>query len=179
MKYRSLCIALFLLGGTSHISACEPENENTEKTSQPFKCTKFFLPAEKTMYSYETLFENSDIPKFIYRFFKHALLEKEYSYGEPCCFYWHPCRPITFSDIDNYTESLYFCMTRAKSGAYKVAFKDNYGEMSEAIQKLIEKDSEILKDKPFKLKVTSYLQEGLYRCEYDEQRGKLVIKKKG
>ncbi len=135
MKYRSLYIALFLLGGTTHIFACEPEKEK----------------AQERIVMYECLFnKNIQYPmaKFIRLFFKGVYIEDQDN-EERCDFYWHPNQPMDMKtarkcEIGGW---VHLWMRHYKKG-YEIYFKELHEEY---IQEKTHKDQEIAIEAKVKL----------------------------
>ncbi len=122
MKYRSLYIVLFLLGGTTqHIFACEPENDEARE--------------QKRIEIYKLLFEDTTnrIPKFVEGFFKGAIIA--HTEENKCEFYWHPTKKTdpTKKEFDKFV-----WMNRYQKG-YDIYFKELH---KEALAEIVYQDQE-------------------------------------
>ncbi len=110
MKYRSLYIVLFLLSGTSHIFACEPENDEARK--------------QKRIKMYQRLFtkrlfikgNEHRMSEFVEGFFKEARIINP-TRTDKCEFYWHPTQMTPTLEDDKYV------WMNPYNGGYDIYFK--------------------------------------------------------
>ena len=135
MKYRSLYIVLFLLGGTLHISAAEPEKDKPDFLTEQVR-------KKKRVKMYQCLFDQENtyrMPEFVDRFFKSALIYNR-NKSDRCDFYWDPNKPMDMKTAQECgLPGPQYLWMRLYNEKYEINFKELHYQ---AIQLMVDRDTD-------------------------------------